>query len=527
MSHITPLDLLVLGFLHDQPMHGYEIIQRLKTEKIDIWFRLSPAGVYYALGKLRDRKLVSESRSQRSGSGSGQKSVFHLTESGREIFFAALEEQLAGEEQICFTYHVGIYFLNRMPAARILAAMEKRKAYLQKWFASILSHIENTPPEPADSLYTILDHLRRYLTLEQTWLEEIISVVGGGNDQSSKITPSLMSLSGTLRQYHLPDLIRLIASGRQTGLLQVTDGTLSRSICFTDGQPLGYVCRGGKPTELSPQDNGNSQFPTEDAPHEPDYCEGLDAIFDLFRWQEGSFVFHQAITPSETCQLLNMTAEQLILQGSRWVDNWEIIQQLVPSTETVFETDISMSRMQAMGPTPNELLLYSSLDGIREIPTLAQDLGMTLFEVSRTLYSLAAVGAIRSADKLRLRLRRTFREIAELMCRSTITWRASPDDRECEQEVNARCTDIPIQLVDGRIADQTPPDLRTDALISLYKRFLRAQLEVVGNRFGVKRAQLSFNRTIRQLVPELQDAAREAGFLDLIHDVFPPATLAD
>ena len=45
---LTNNDLLVLGFLLERPMHGYEINLALKTEDVGIWFEISTAAIYYS-----------------------------------------------------------------------------------------------------------------------------------------------------------------------------------------------------------------------------------------------------------------------------------------------------------------------------------------------------------------------------------------------------------------------------------------------------------------------------------------------
>ena len=149
---------------------------------------------------------------------------------------------------------------------------------------------------------------------------------------------------------------------------------------------------------------------------------------------------------------------------------------------------------------------------MEDVGTIARDLGMTLFEASRVFYCLAAVGVLRTADLEKIRLRRVFREIAELVCSSTTAWRSSADDRTCEQEVNLRCQHLPLCLNKGRIEDQAEPQLSVDGLVEIYRKFLLTQLEVVSQRFGRQNARQSFERTLRQLAPELQAVAKRYGF---------------
>jgi hypothetical protein len=207
-----------------------------------------------------------------------------------------------------------------------------------------------------------------------------------------------------------------------------------------------------------------------------------------------------------------MSAEDLILCGCRWVDNWTIIQRLIPSSDLIFELGLGAQRLESLSLTPGERRIVDAIDGIRDVATIAGQLGLTVFEASRAFYCLAAIGVVRTADQDKIRLRRVFREIAELMCSSTIAWRTSPDDRACEDEVNELTSGLPLCLNQGRIEDQAEPRLKIDELVEMYRQFLEAQLDVVTRRFGRVNAQESFERTLRQLAPELQDVARRYGF---------------
>ncbi len=139
-------------------------------------------------------------------------------------------------------------------------------------------------------------------------------------------------------------------------------------------------------------------------------------------------------------------------------------------------------------------------------------LDLTLFETSRIFYCLAAIGVLRTADLDKIRLRRVFREIAELMCTSTIPWRASPDDRACEEEVNHRVRHLSLRLENGRIEDLADPQLGMEELKEMYLRFLTEQFRVISRRFGHSNARQAFERTLHQLAPELQAVAKRHGF---------------
>ena len=498
----TKIDLLLLGLLLDRPMHGYELYQQIQTEEIDTWFNVSMAGVYYSLGKLRDRGLVAESRQR--GGGSTRKSIFRLTEEGRTAFFSAMEAQALNQKTASLDYDLVIYLLNKLPFQQAITLLEQHQAFLAEQAREVQSILAAEKDRNGSSLrLAVLDHKLRYLEMEQNWLADVIHGIEGEGEAGYPYAgerPGLMILRGDLRHYHLPDLFRLIVSGKHSGRLTVTDGIQIRTLAFEKGQPVCATSRRQDEPPISPT--------------APEHV--LSGIYDLFRWQEGQFTFDQEMGTEDFCVPLNMSAEDLILRGCRWVDNWTIIQRLIPSADTIFELGTGAEHLEAFDLTDAEEQVVAAVDGVKDVATVAHEVKLTVFEASRAFYCLAAVGVVRTADLDKIRLRRLFREIAELMCSSTVAWREAPEDRTCEEMVNERTGHLPLCLSRGRIEDQANPQLRTDGLVDMYRAFLLAQLEVVSQRFGPDNARQSFERTLRQLAPELQEVARRYEFDKLL-----------
>lgn len=494
----TRTDLLLLGLLLDRPMHGYELYQQIQAEGIDDWFNVSAAGVYYSLRKLRDQGLVVESQ-QRTG-GSTRKSIYRLTENGRRTFFSAMEIELASQDQACLEYDLGIYLLNRLPWQRVLPRLEERRSFLVKQQDQVRSSLAAGHRASASPLkLAILEHKLQFLSMEQTWLDDVIHSV----QQESETTydweeeeQGLLVLAGDLRDLHLPDLFYLILSGQHSGTLKVTDGAETRFLVFENGQPVkaSYLVAGEPPQAGAVCD------------------EVLAGLCEIFRWREGRFTFDQRVEELAGGVPVECSAEELILRGCRKVDNWAIIQRLIPSADAIFELRPAALRMDHLSLTPAEERVLAEVDGVKTVARIARDLDLTLFEASRICYCLTAIGLLHTADLDKILLRRVFREIAELMCQSTIAWRSSPEDRACEEEVNQRVEQYPIRLDHGRIEDQIDPQIEMEESKEMYHHFLSEQYRVVSRRFGRSNARQAYEQTLRQLGPELQDVAKRYGF---------------
>jgi DNA-binding PadR family transcriptional regulator len=491
MHTLTHNDLLVLGLLLDRPTHGYEINRHVKAEGVNTWFDVSPAAVYYSLNKLHQQGLISETQ---SGGGRGEKSVYRATERGREQFFAGMEGALASQQPVRHDYDLGIFFLNKLPQERALGLLEQRVRFLHERQSQLEQQIERKRSTGDALQVAILEHRASCTQVESQWLGSIIEHLQQGALEGDAYR-GLMLLSGDLLEFHLPDLVKLIASGKHSGTLSVTDGVHTRTISFHEGRP---VCA----TSRRPDGDVN------------DPKQVLQDVYDLFRWQEGSFTLDQRMKPGEACTVLEMSARDLILAGSRWVDNWSAIQQVVPSVETVFERRDGQADPAGLVLTQVEERVLEALDGLRDVSDVARMCQLTEFETSKALYSLSTVGLVRPGDLSKIRLRRVFREFAELMCRATIPYRDSPDDTSCEDEVNQCCQHLAVRFVNSRIEDQTDPALGTEGLAKTYRTFLGAQQEVVRQRFGEAVADTLMEQVTSRISPGLRDALRD---YDLIH----------
>ena len=244
MSDETPVltqnDLLVLGLLLDRPMHGYEILQQIRAADMDLWMTISPAAVYYALTKLHRWGLVLETRARGEGP---ERSIYHLTERGREAFLAGMESALASQEPTRFEYGLGIFLLNKLPQERALPLLEQRLEFLRRREEAVSEARGRTGGDPLRC--AVLTHAATCTRVEREWLEGLIRHLEGEGEEYQ----GLMLLRGDLRDFHLPDLIKLIASGHHSGTFTVTDGLSVRTLSFHQGRPVCATSR--RPVPIS------------------------------------------------------------------------------------------------------------------------------------------------------------------------------------------------------------------------------------------------------------------------------------
>ncbi len=486
---LTNNDLLVLGFLLERPMHGYEINQALKTEDIGIWFEISTAAIYYSLNKLQRLSLIAEAHSRGS---SGDKTIYHVTDSGREAFLAGLESLLTSEKPIHSDYDLGVFMLNRLPKNHAMRLLENRITFLRQLKAQLeIKHVEAKGQLLKQA---ILQHSIAIAQLDVDWLADITQQFAEAENCGSDYQ-SLMSLNGNLRDFHLPDLIKLIESGNHSGTLVLNSGPRTCSITFENGQPH---CAASQVSNVSVED-------TEQV---------MEHIYQLFRWQEGDFVFDQRGCPQNGCRILTLSSDLLILEAARRLESWDVIQRIVASAELLFErSDLPGDKTELL-LSESELHILALTDGTKDVTAIARASGFTEFETSKTLYGLYAVGYVRPADPDKSKLRRVFREYAELMCRGALPISTKPDEASaCEDEVNKRCADLPVRLRNSSIEDQTSPSMATVALADVYRTFIQTQYTVLSLRFGRDTANVLRQQVLSRISPDLREIIELYGLI--------------
>jgi DNA-binding PadR family transcriptional regulator len=486
---LTKNDLLVLGFLLERPMHGYEINQALKEENVESWFEISTAAIYYSLNKLRRLGMIAVAQTRGS---SGEKTIYHVTEHGREQFFTSMRDQIDSQQPIRTDYDLGIFMLNRLPQDQAQQLLKRRIAFLNAWRTDLEMQLEATEAHPLKQ--AIVHHTIALANLDIEWLTKITEQIAERETCEAPFW-GLMTLRGDLQDYHLPDLIKLIASGKHSGTLVISYETETRSLTFVDGHPY---C-------AASQVSGKSITDGDQVQHD---------IYELFRWQQGEYAFDQRNCPQNGCIMLNTTAFNLILDGARRLDAWDIIQRIVPSSDVLFEPLDAAERREHLTLQKKEVHILKTVDGLKDVTTLARDTHLTEFETSKILYGLYAVDLIQPANPDKSRLRRVFREFAELMCQGALPYRTTPEEATlCENEVNHRCEDLPVRINNGHIEDRTDASLQVDDLAAIYRTFLQTQHQVLGERLGQEVADELRHHVLNRINPTLRETLKTYSLL--------------
>ncbi|GAB4273414.1 MAG: hypothetical protein Kow0056_00390 [Coriobacteriia bacterium] len=238
-----------------------------------------------------------------------------------------------------------------------------------------------------------------------------------------------MALRGNLRDFSLPDVFQLVAFSRKTGVLRIKGRDAEGTVWFREGEvffaqsdwkrePLGQrmVASGrltaaalGRALELQKSgaagDKRLGQILVDEGYISEQVLETFvqeqiqDTVFDLMRWDEGEFDFEPIELPAEEDIGLSVSIENIIMEGSRRLEEWNRIKKKIPSMDIVFKMATAPGEGTfeiSLKPTEWHLLL--KVDGTRTVAELAKETGRTDFEVARILYGLFSAGLIEVAS---------------------------------------------------------------------------------------------------------------------------------
>jgi len=239
-----------------------------------------------------------------------------------------------------------------------------------------------------------------------------------------------MALKGSLRDFSLPDLFKLLNLSKKSGTLMLTLGDSRGYVCFREGEvffatenwnrrPLGEkMVEAGIVTwdqvheALDLQTNEDASvrlgqllirlgFITESQLQIFVEEQIQEAVFELLRWDQADFEFMTLdLFPAEDIGLAIGT-EELILEGSRRLDEWSRIVEKIPSTEVVFKmTPLKSQAASSINLTADQWVVLTFVDGRRTVRDIAEATGFSSVKSCRVLYELLAEGLLERVQSL-------------------------------------------------------------------------------------------------------------------------------
>lgn len=235
------------------------------------------------------------------------------------------------------------------------------------------------------------------------------------------------SFKGNLEILNLSDIFQSLAMNRHSGTLIVNDGKREKKIYFAEGeitllssnrrQRLGeMLIASGKITDedldLALKLQKQSRKKLGEILVEEGFCSDEDIyklvrmqieeeIYDLFLWRKAEFEFIADQIPDDMAReapnltRLSLNTNSLIMEALRRLDEWNLMQDLVPSTKEVFVV-ADQAALQRCAASLPERFDPAQIDGKTTVEGLSERFFISEFELCKHLAELVREGAVRA-----------------------------------------------------------------------------------------------------------------------------------
>jgi hypothetical protein len=232
-----------------------------------------------------------------------------------------------------------------------------------------------------------------------------------------------MALKGNLQDFSATQLLHLINLARKTGTLAVETPQDQARFYFREGKLI-YASLDGRMTVWFPSSSGRGKSPMNwPAPSGPcsdikddrelgvllsnagyvtqkDIVDSvrnhvLEVVYKLFTWPEGTFRFEPNVLPVEGRITVSIDLENVIMEGSRRLREWERLQEELPNLDMALRfTDRPDARLRTINLTVEEWRVVSFINPRNTIRQIAQYNHMSDFQIRRIVYGLLQAGLV-------------------------------------------------------------------------------------------------------------------------------------
>lgn len=232
-----------------------------------------------------------------------------------------------------------------------------------------------------------------------------------------------MALKGNLRDFSITQLLNLINLAQKTGTLVIEGPGETAQIAFRQGK-LAYAQLGGedgslaailhqtrrisasqykllkeRASTMSDKELGllliNAGYLTQD-----DILSSLQTYFiniirRLFTWVEGFFRFEPDTLPGDGKITVRVDLENLIIEGSRQLREWEQLQEEIPSLDMALKfTERPGTNLRNISLSVEEWRVVSYVNPRNTIRQIARATKMNDLEIRRVVYGLLQAGLV-------------------------------------------------------------------------------------------------------------------------------------
>ncbi|GAA0356983.1 PadR family transcriptional regulator [Actinoallomurus spadix] len=127
---LTPLGLAVLRLLHEEPMHPYEMQQRIRDHAIDRVVKVAHGSLYHTVERLAGQGLIEPVETTREGRRP-ERTVYAITEQGRDEANSRLREFVRHPAREYPVFAMAVSLLTMLPPDDAALLLDRRAVALE------------------------------------------------------------------------------------------------------------------------------------------------------------------------------------------------------------------------------------------------------------------------------------------------------------------------------------------------------------------------------------------------------------
>ncbi|HEX8169998.1 MAG TPA: DUF4388 domain-containing protein [Thermoanaerobaculia bacterium] len=246
-----------------------------------------------------------------------------------------------------------------------------------------------------------------------------------------------MALSGNLKTMLPGDLLQWLSLGQKTGTLVISNKRVEKKIFFRNGRVISSASN--DPREYLGQFLMSHGYLTEpelkkamevqqqsgillgkilvmiDVINEGDLqrfmrLKAEEEIYDIFLWNDGDFYFVDDELPKMEMIPLQVDVTGIIMEGTRRVDEWARIRELIPNEAVVPVPLGVIDTSQELEDVEEQIV--RAVDGKRTIADIVLESRSSAFTVSSTVASLVRHNLVKLVDPSAQKAARVAEEVA-------------------------------------------------------------------------------------------------------------------
>lgn len=233
-----------------------------------------------------------------------------------------------------------------------------------------------------------------------------------------------MALKGNLHDFSTTQLLNLINLARKTGTLTIQGTESTANMAFREGKLIYAYMGEDNQSHLAEILQATGKLTKEQANVLQTHAKGksdkqlghllitagyvtqndiiqsvrqyvLDAVYKLFTWTEGIFRFDANKLPSREHITIPIDLESVIMEGTRRLKEWEILQEELPDLDVSLRfTDRPDARLRKINLTVEEWRVVSFVNPRNTIRQIAKANNLSDFEIRRIVYGMLQAGLV-------------------------------------------------------------------------------------------------------------------------------------